>query len=93
MVEIERETVEFPVLNLVANGVNIKWQHFIFVDLIIYIVQLYNGNCTILQIRWAVRLYLSQLLYELVNFTIDMQHKYSYPIHRQTQTWVTTLAS
>ena len=56
MAEFEKEGVEFPVCHLEMKGTNIIWQHFILFDFIIYIFQLYKGDCTITQIYWALAL-------------------------------------
>ena len=46
---IEKEEVEFPVLcHLVAREFTIRWQHLIFIIIIMYIVQLYKEDWGIL---------------------------------------------
>ena len=50
MAEIEKEEM----CHLLAREVFIRWQHLIFS--FIYMIKLYEGDCAVLLICWAVRL-------------------------------------
>ena len=43
-----------PYVLLCGKGSNIRWKHLMF-DFVVYIVQLFKEDCTVMQIHSAVR--------------------------------------